>query len=160
MACLCRYRCSNRRTTVRNLNQNNFIPSAVQVFNAETQTVESEQEVVFLQTDYNTGVSFSVRNDNLGIDIVEAGVYKITFTGVVATNQAEGNISFAISANDVAIPQSEVTQYVSTDGSQIVSTTVIFKVVSPSVDIGVINTGTTSFSVTNAKLDIVRVGNF
>ena len=33
-------------------------------------------------------------------------------------------------------------------------------VISPSADIGVINTGTTSFNLTNAKLDIVRTGNF
>ena len=156
MACLCG--CS-RRTTVRNLNQNNFIPSAVQIFNSATQNVEPNQAITFLQTDYNTGVSFSVRNDNLGIDIVDAGVYTITFTGIV-TNNADGDISLAISANGVAIPQSEVTQYVSQVGSQIVSTTIIFKVISPSVDIGVINTGNTSFIVRNAKLEIIREGNF
>ncbi len=158
MACFCR-RSQRRTTTVRNLDQNNFIPSAVEVFNSATQTVDPNEEILFLQTNYNTGVSFSVRNDNLGVDIVAAGVYKITFTGVAST-AIDGNISLALTLNGVPFPQSEVTQYVTSVGPQIVSTTMIFKVVSPNADIGVINTGDISFDITNAKLEIVRTGNF
>ena len=159
MAC-CR-RCGNRRnqTTVRVFNENNFIPSSVQVNYELTQTVAPDEEVVFLQTDYNTGVSFSPRIDNLGVDIVAPGVYKITFTGVLTT-EADQIVNLAISLNGVPIPQSELSQYVTPVGPQTVMTTIIFKVISPSADIGVINTGSTSFSVTNAKLDIVRTGNF
>ena len=155
-------RCPNRRTNnvqVRNFDQNNFVPSAVEVFNSATQTVEPGEEILFLQTNYNTGISFSPRTDDLGVDIVAAGVYKITFQGVVTT-AADGDISLGISLNGVVLPQSEITQYVLSAGPQTVTTTVIFKVISPSADIGVINTGSTSFDVTNAKLDIVRTGNF
>ncbi len=159
MAC-CR-RCNSRRnqTSVRVFNDNNFIPSTVQVSYPLTQSVGENVEVLFAQVDYNTGVSFSPRFDELGVDIVAPGVYKITFTGVITT-EADQTISLAISLNGEPLPQSEISQYVTTLGPQIVSTTVIFKVISPSADIGVINTGTTSFNLTNAKLDIVRTGNF
>lgn len=155
-------RCQCRRAnnvTVRNFDQNNFVPSAVEVFNSATQTVDPGEEVLFLQTNYNTGISFSPRNDNLGVDIIAAGVYKITFQGVV-TSTADGNINLGISLNGLVLPQSEITQFVSSAGAQTVTTTIIFKVISPNADIGVINTGSTSFDLTNAKMDIVRTGNF
>lgn len=160
MACYCRR--GNRRqntVTVRNLNQNNFIPSTVEILNSGTQEVSPDEEIIFLQTNYNTGISFSPRSDNFGVDIVATGVYKITFQGniTVAENQT---IGLAISLNGEPLPQSEILQYVTTDGPQSVMTTVIFKVLSPSADIGVINTGETTFEVTNAKLEIVRIGNF
>ena len=155
----CNRRCRRISTTVRNYNQNNFIPSSVEVFNLTTQTVEPDEQVIFNQTNYNTGISFSPRLDNFGVDIIAAGVYQITFTGNITTTQ-NTNISLAISLNGSALPQSEITQYVLADGPQIVITTIIFKVVSPTAEIGIINTGNTSFDVTNAKLDIVRNGNF
>lgn len=158
MAC-CNRRCRRISTTVRNYNQNNFIPSSVEVSNLSTQTVEPNGQVIFDQTNYNTGISFSPRLDNLGVDIISAGVYQITFTGNITTAQ-NGNISLAISENGTAIPQSEITQYVTTDGPQNVMTTIVYKVTSPNAEIGIINTGSTNFDVTNAKLDIVRNGNF
>ena len=152
----------NRRTTtttVRNYNQNNFIPSSAEVIYPLTQTVAVGDEVLFSQTNYNTGVSFSPRTDNYGIDIVANGVYQITFTGNIVAGQ-NGNIQLAISLDGTALPQSEITQYVTTEGIQNVISTIIFKVTSPTADIGVINTGNLSFDLTNAKLDIVRNGNF
>ena len=125
----------------------------------QTQTVEPNEEVLFDQTNYNTGISFSPRLDNLGVDIIAAGVYQITFTGNITTTQ-NGTMSLAISLNGTAIPQSEITQYVSTNAPQSVATTIVFKVVSPPAEIGVINTGNLSFDITNAKLDIVKNGNF
>ena len=160
MAC-CR-RCSTRRNTrtkVRVFNQNNFIPSAVQVNYSLTQLFEAGSELEFNETTYNTGVSFSPRQDGFGVDIVSAGVYKITFTGTATASQ-NLTASIAISINGVAIPQSEVSQLITTEGPEILYTTIVFKVISPSANIDVINTGSTNFSVTNAKLDIVRVGNF
>lgn len=155
----CYSRCRRATTTIRNYNQNNFIPSSVEISNLQTQTVEPNEEVVFDQTNYNTGISFSPRLDNLGVDIIAAGVYQITFTGNITTTQ-NGTMSLAISLNGTAIPQSEITQYVSTNAPQSVATTIVFKVVSPPADIGVINTGNLSFDITNAKLDIVKNGNF
>lgn len=159
MAC-CR-RCNSRRnqTNVRVFNDNNFIPSTVQVNYPLTQNVGENAEALFAQVDYNTGVSFSPRYDELGIDIVAPGVYKITFTGIVTT-EANQTISLAISLNGEPIPQSEISQYVTTLGPQTVITTVIFKVISPNADIGIINTSTNNFNLTNAKLEIVRTGNF
>lgn len=159
MAC-CR-RCNSRRNqvSVRVFNDNNFIPSSVQVSYPLTQTVAAGEEILFAQVDYNTGVSFSPRVDGLGVDIVAPGVYKITFTGVIST-EADQTINLAISLNGEPLPQSEISQYVLSIGPQTVYTTIIFKVISPSADIGVINTGSTSFNVTNAKLDIIRTGNF
>lgn len=153
--------CPRRRrnnVTVRNFEQNNFIPSAVELFYGATQTVANGEEITFLQTNYNTGVSFSPRLDNLGVDIVANGVYKITFQGTIET-ETDGVVSLGLSLNGTLLPQSEISQYVTTAGPETVTTTIIFKVVSPSADIGVINTGV-AFNVTNAKLDIVRVGNF
>lgn len=158
MAC-CNRRCRRITTTVRNYNQNGFIPSSAEVFNSTTQTVAPNAQVVFNQTNYNTGVSFSPRQDGLGIDIIAAGVYQITFTGSATTTQ-NGNISLAISQNGTVIPQSEITQYITTNGPQNVMTTIIFKVTSPNAEIEIINTGNTNFDVTNAKIDIVRNGNF
>lgn len=160
MAC-CRRNVQRRNVnpSVRVFNQNNFIPSAVEIINPTTQNVGAGEELQFLQTNYNTGVSFSPRFDGLGVDIVASGVYKISFSGVVS---AETNriVSLAISLNGTIFSQSVVSQYVLADGPQIVTTSLIFKVISPSADIGVINTGLTDFDVLNAKLDIVRVGNF
>lgn len=158
MACFRRCR-RQTTTTVRNFNQNNFIPSSVEVSYSLTQTVNPGEEVSFAQTNYNTGISFSPRADNLGIDIVAAGVYKITFTGNITTLE-NGNISLGISLNGTLIPQSEILQYVTTAGSETVISTIVFKVISPSADIGVVNNGNLSFNVSNAKLDIVRNGNF
>lgn len=159
MAC-CR-RCSQRRNqpTVRVFNDNNFIPSSVQVSYPLTQTVEPNAEMLFPQIDYNTGVSFSPRVDNYGVDIVAPGVYKITFTGII-TSQQDQIVSLAITLNGEPIPQSEISQLVLSQGPQTVYSTIVFKVISPSADIGVANIGTTTFSITNAKLDIVRNGNF
>ena len=156
MAC---NRCCCRRTTVRNLNQNNFIPSAVEVFNSLTQTIAPNEQIVFLQTNYNTGVSFSTDTDNLGINIVETGVYKITFTGLAASDVDE-TISLAITLNGEQFPQSEVSQSLFANSTSIVSTTMVFKVQSPNANIGVKNIGASDFNLTNAKLDIVRIGNF
>ena len=156
------YRRSNSRRTqpqVRVFNDNNFIPSSVQVSYPLTQTISVDEEILFPQVDYNTGVSFSPRVDSLGVDIVAPGVYKITFTGIITT-EADQTINLAISLNGEPIPQSEISQYVTSIGPQTVTTTIIFKVISPSADIGVINTGNTTFNVTNAKLDIIRTGNF
>ena len=155
MAC-CR-RCNQRRnqTTVRVFNQNNFIPSSVQVSYPLTQTVEPNAEILFPQTDYNTGVSFSPRVDDLGVDIVAPGVYKITFTGVITT-EVDATILVAITLNGEPIPQSEISQFVSTNGPETVFTTIVFKVISPNADIGVMNTGTTNFFVTNAKLILIN----
>lgn len=156
------YRRSNSRRTqpqVRVFNDNNFIPSSVQVSYPLTQTISVDEEILFPQVDYNTGVSFSPRVDSLGVDIVTSGVYKITFTGIITT-EADQTINLAISLNGEPIPQSEISQYVTSIGPQTVTTTIIFKVISPSADIGVINTGNTTFNVTNAKLDIIRTGNF
>ena len=157
----CCIRCRNRRTqtSVRVFSDNDFIPSTVQVSYPLIQSVDVNAEVLFPQVDYNTGVSFSPRIDNFGVDIVSPGVYKITFTGII-TSETDQSISLAISLNGESIPQSRISQYVFAVGPQPVSTTVIFKVISPSADIGVINTGSTRFSVENAKLDIVRTGNF
>ena len=155
----CYSRCRRATTTVRNYNQNNFIPSSVEMSFLLTQTVEANEQVLFNQTNYNTGISFSPRIDNLGVDIISAGMYQITFTGNITTTQ-NGTISLAISLDGTAIPQSEITQYVSTNGPQSVATTIVFKVVSPDAEIGVINTGGTNFDITNAKLDIVKNGNF
>ena len=157
MACNCNRR--QRATTVRNLNQNNFIPSAVEIIYPLTQNVASNAEMLFLQTNYNTGVSFQVRNDNLGVDIIESGVYKITFQGTI-TSAIEEIVNVAITLNGEPLPQSEISQYVFTAGPQSVTTTIIFKVISPNADIGVINIGENDFDVTNAKLEIVRIGNF
>jgi len=156
------YRRSNSRRTqaqVRVFNDNNFIPSSVQVSYPLTQTISVDEEILFPQVDYNTGVSFSPRVDSLGVDIVAPGVYKITFTGIITT-EADQTINLAISLNGEPIPQSEISQYVTSIGPQTVTTTIIFKVISPGADIGVINTGNTTFNVTNAKLDIIRTGNF
>ena len=160
MAC-CRRCCCRRtnRTEVRVFNQNNFIPSAVQVNYSLTQPFNVGSELEFNETTYNTGVSFSPRQDGFGVDIVSAGVYKITFTGTATASQ-NLTASIAISLNGVAMPQSEVSQLITTEGPEILYTTIVFKVISPSANIDVINTGSTNFSVTNAKLDIVRVGNF
>lgn len=160
MACCgnnCRSR--TRQTQVRVYNQNNFIPSVIEVFNPTTQTIVSQQDISFSQTNYNTGVSFSSRLDNLGADIVATGVYKITFTGIV---EAESALvaGFAITLNGEPLPQSEIFQVVSESGPQTVFTTTIFKVISPSANIGVANIGNESFNLLNAKLEIVRVGNF
>ena len=154
-------RCNSRRNqvNVRVFNDNNFIPSTVQVSYPLTQNVNIDSEILFPQVDYNTGVSFSPRFDNYGVDIVAPGVYKITFTGVVTT-AVNQTISLAISLNGEPLPQSEISQYVTTLGPQTINTTIIFKVISPSADIGVINTSATQFDVTNAKLEIVRIGNF
>ena len=124
-----------------------------------TQTVASDAEILFPQIDYNTGVSFSPRVDNLGVDIVAPGVYKITFTGII-TVEADQIVSLAITLNGEPIPQSEISQLVLAQGPQTVYTTIVFKVISPNADIGVINLGDAEFSITNAKLDIVRNGNF
>ncbi len=156
MAC---NRCCRRQTTVRNLNQNNFIPSAIEIFNSLTQTVAPNEQIVFLQTNYNTGVSFSTDADNLGINIVETGVYKITFTGL-ASSGADETISLAITLNGEQFPQSEVSQSLLANSTSIVSTTMVFKVQSPNASIGAKNIGTSDFNLTNAKLDIVRIGNF
>ncbi len=160
MAC-CRRCCSRRNTRpeVRVFNQNNFISSAVQVNYSLSQLLEPDTETTFNETTYNTGVSFSPRIDGLGVDIVAPGVYKITFTATATATQ-DIIANFAIALNGVAIPQSEMSQLITTNGPQILFSTIIFKVISPSANINVINTGTTTFSVTNAKLDIVRVGNF
>ena len=159
MAC-CRRNCQRRnQPTVRVFNDNNFIPSSVQVSYPLTQVVEPNTEMLFPQVDYNTGVSFSTRVDNYGVDIVAPGVYKITFTGIITTQQDQ-TVSVAITLNGEPIPQSEISQLVLSQGPQTVYTTIVFKVISPSANIGVANIGTESFSITNAKLDIVRIGNF
>ena len=159
MAC-CRRNCQRRnQPTVRVFNDNNFIPSSVQVSYPLTQTVASDAEILFPQRDYNTGVSFSPRVDTLGVDIVAPGVYKITFTGII-TVEADQIVSLAITLNGETIPQSEISQLVLAQGPQTVYTTIVFKVISPNADIGVINLGDAEFSITNAKLDIVRNGNF
>ncbi|MBO7508073.1 MAG: hypothetical protein J6T39_00320, partial [Clostridia bacterium] len=124
-----------------------------------TQTVAPDAEILFPQIDYNTGVSFSPRVDNLGVDIVAPGVYKITFTGIIIV-EADQIVSLAITLNGESIPQSQISQLVLAQGPQIVYTTIVFKVISPNADIGVINLGDAEFSITNAKLDIVRTGNF
>ena len=160
MAC-CR-RTSQRRNSganVRVFNQNNFIPSAVELFNPTTQTLNAGEELIFLQTNYNTGASFSQRFDGMGVDIVASGVYKISFTGVASSVQTQ-TISLGLTLNGSLFPQSEVSQLVFTEGPQIVSASIIFKVISPSANIGVVNSGVNSFNIQNAKLDIVRIGNF
>ena len=159
MAC-CRRNCQRRnQPSIRVFNDNNFIPSSVQVSYSLTQTVAPDAEILFPQIDYNTGVSFSPRVDNLGVDIVAPGVYKITFTGIIIV-EADQIVSLAITLNGESIPQSQISQLVLAQGPQIVYTTIVFKVISPNADIGVINLGDAEFSITNAKLDIVRNGNF
>ena len=160
MACYrnnCRSRI--RQTQVRVYNENNFIPSAIEVFNPTTQNLVANQDISFLQTNYNTGVSFSSRLDNLGVDIVASGVYKISFTGTAIAEETLVS-SFAITLNGEPLPQSEISQAVSESGPESIFTTIIFKVISPSASIGVINTSDESFGLLNAKLDIVRIGNF
>ena len=159
MAC-CRRTLQRRNSSpnVRDFNQNNFIPSAVEVFNPTTQTVEPGEELVFLQTNYNTGASFSTRFDGLGVDIVSSGVYKISFSGIATSSETQ-TVSLGISLNGSLFPQSEVSQLVLAEGPEIITTSLIFKVISPSADIGVIVTGENGFSIQNAKLDIVRIGN-
>ena len=160
MACNCRR--GNRRqntVTVRNLNQNIFIPSTIEIINSGNQIINQGEEIIFPETIYNTGISYSPRSDNFGVDIVATGVYKITFQGNVTVSENQ-TIGVAISLNGEPLPQSEILQYVTTAGPEAVTTTVISKVLSPSADIGVINAGENTFSVSNAKLDIVRIGNF
>ena len=160
MAC-CK-RISQRRNTsvnVRVFNQNNFIPSAVEILGPTTQTANAGEELLFLQTNYNTGASFSPRLDGMGVDIVASGVYKISFTGVASSTQTQ-TVSLALALNGSPFPQSEVSQLVFANGPQIVSASTIFKVISPSANIAVVNSGVNSFNIQNAKLDIVRIGNF
>ena len=159
MTCFRRCCPRQRRVQTRQFNDNNFIPSTVEVVSPEAQNVQPNQEILFLQTEYNTGVSFSPRVDDLGVDIVATGVYKIFFTGVVTTEN-DGVISVAITLNGEPIPASEVSQFVTANQPQIVTSSAVFKVLSPSADIGVMNIGNVNFSVTNAKLDIIRTGNF
>ena len=121
--------CPRRRrnnVTVRNFEQNNFIPSAVEVLYGATQTVANGEEITFLQTNYNTGVSFSPRLDNLGVDIVASGVYKITFQGIIDT-EADGVVSLGLSLNGTLLPQSEILQYVTTAGPETVTTGALWR---------------------------------
>lgn len=158
MACCCRNR-NRRQVQVRNLNQNNFIPSTIEIINPLLQTISPGEEMAFLQVNYNTGISFSQRSDNLGANIVATGIYKITFQGNITVGEAQ-TIGLAISLNGEPLTQSEILQYVEPLQPESVTTTVIFKVLSPTAEIGVINTGEGTFDVTNAKLEIVRIGNF
>ena len=158
MACCCRRNNRRTQTPVRVFNQNNFIPSAVQVNSQATQTVVGGEEILFPQTDYNTGVSFSPRIDERGILIVASGVYKISFTGNITVSENK-TVSLAIALNGTELWASRVNQFVLAEGPSNVTSSTIFKVISPSAEIGVINLGT-EFDVQNAKLDIVRVGNF
>ena len=160
MPCCCRNRFRRRtQPTVRVFDDNNFIPSAVQLNYSLTQSMQPGEPVIFAETNYNTGASFSPRNDGLGVDIVTSGVYKISFTGTVRST-ANQTIGIAISLNGSPIPQSEILQTIASDAYFAISSSTIFKVISPSADIGVLNVGTNSFELTNAKLDIVRIGNF
>ncbi len=161
MACCCRRTSRTRQTraNVRVFDDNNFIPSAIEVNYPYQVSLTPGQELTFVQQIYNTGVSFATRSDFLGVDIVTAGVYQIFFSGIL-TSTSNLTTSLAISLNGEPLPQSQTLQYVATDGPQSVFISTIFKVVSPRANIGVINTGTTTFDVANGKLIIVRIGNF
>ena len=158
MACCCRRNNKRTQTSVRVFNQNNFIPSAVQVNNQAIQSVANGEEILFPQTNYNTGVSFSPRIDELGVTIVASGVYRIYFSGNISVTEAK-TVSLAIALNGTELWASRVDQYVLPEGPSNVTSSTIFKVISPSAEIGVLNLGT-EFNVQNAKLDIVRLGNF
>ena len=154
----CRNNNRRNQTEVRAFNQNNFITSAVQINNPSIQTVAPNEQIAFLQTNYNTGVSFSTSNDFDDIFIVASGVYKISFSGILTTAQNQ-TATLAISLNGTPLPASEMSQYVVTEGPSSINLSTIFKVISPSAEIGVINLGD-QIDITNAKLDIVRIGNF
>lgn len=161
MACCCKKASKTRQTraNVRVFDDNNFIPSAIEVNYPYKVSIAPSQELTFIQQIYNTGVSFSTRSDFLGVDIVTAGVYQIFFSGIL-TSASNLTASLAISLNGEPLPKSQILQYVTTDGPQLVFMSTIFKVISPRANIGVINNGMTTFDVANGKLIIVRVGNF
>ena len=159
MTCL-RHCCPRRRRVeTRTFNGNNFIPSNIEMIYPTTQTVAPDSAILFSQTNYNTGVSFSEQPSNLGVSIVSSGVYQISFSGVASVTE-NANISIAITLNEEPINSSVVSQYITSAGPQIVNTSIILKVIDPTVNIGVKNLNDVNFEITNAKLDIIRTGNF
>jgi hypothetical protein len=147
-----------RQTTVRTTS-NNFIFSAVQAHSTINQTVAQNEEVVFDASNVNTGVSFTFAGNTSFVNVVASGVYKISFVGTVTANE-KSNISLAIATNQTPQVLSNKTQTVNAGEFENVNTELVIKVVSPSMQISVINTGTDEFIIQNATLSIVRVGDF
>lgn len=160
MAFFHRYECPRRRrqTEVRTTKQT-FIPSSLECFNDQTQTLNAGNLVEFSNVNLNTGISFTKNTGENFIDIVSSGVYAINFSANI-TSTANTACSLAIAVNDVANPISQIVQNVSANDSENVKTQLLLKVVSPDVKISVLNNGTTNFDISNANLSIIRTGNF
>lgn len=160
MSCFnCFRNCNRQQTTTRDFNDDSFIPSSIEVYNTASQTIASGGTVSLATANLNTGVSFTYTAGNNYVSAVTNGVYFITFTGVASSDEAE-QISLAIAVNGTANTVSTVTQNLTANNSQIVTTTLILKVSSGSANISVQNSGTTSFDLASANLSVVRVGNF
>lgn len=162
MALFQRYRCTcprRRRTTQVRTNDIVAIPSSIQCSTNTTQTFASGNALPFSSANINTGVSFTFANGDNFINIVSSGVFVVDFCANL-TSTTDTLCQLAIATNDASSVISQVVQTVSANETQNIKTQLLIKVATPTVKISIVNNGTTSYSVLNANISIIKTGNF
>ena len=157
----------NRNNTLV-LNQNetqtrdfstNFIPSSIEIFDENTNSISPGNEVIFSQNNVNTGISYTYNMGNT-IEIIANGVYTINFSANVSGNAENQTANFAIAVDGTLNTISQITQTVLQEQIYNVKTQLILKVVNAPVTISVLNNGNETIDVSNANLTIIKTANF
>lgn len=148
-----------QQTTVRQFDDNNFIPSSIEVFTLNAQTIAPNTEIPFSDTLHNTGVSFKFTNGNSFIEVIASGIYKVSFVASLKNATSE-EINLSIAIDGTKQDASTIYQQLRANEFDNVSTEMVLRVTDTPVKISIINSSLATFNAHNSMLSIVRTGNF
>ena len=154
--------CCNRQTQqtqVRQFDDNNFIPSSIEVFTLNAQTIAPNAEIPFSDTLHNTGVSFKFANGNSFVEVISSGIYRVGFVSSLKSATSE-EINLSIAIDGTKQDASTIYQQLRENEFENVSTEMILRVTDTPVRISIINSSLATFNAHNSMLSIVRTGNF
>lgn len=148
-----------QQTTVRQFDDNNFIPSSIEVFTPNAQTITPNAEIPFSDTLHNTGVSFKFTNGNSFIEVIASGIYKVSFVASLKNATSE-EVNLSIAIDGTKQDASTIYQQLRANEFDNVSIEMVLRVTDTPVKISIINSSLATFNAHNSMLSIVRTGNF